>query len=639
MLVDNYFLKVNQLLVSLKIKKMKHYIIVFAILILGVSAFGQQLDLEKASPFTAINWKNNKPIVQFNNQWYQLEKIEEYDIKKILTFCKTQFGRKWKRRFSEDLVEVFKAMNYKPTVKIALTLSKNGSPKNYTGVFTEGNRRSIVLYNREKKIITSKKEVVRVITLEQAIEDINEFKKILETKSSYSQLSKYNYNAAIQKLKNSLKEKNSEAVDLNFLTNEMAKIMAEIGDRHSSIKNTHFKRKDYKCYDLNLPFGVIGINNTIAAVKYDSVNKKYKYLFKDYPYIKSIHHITTETLLNLYSYKGKKAPEAAKQSRGASSIERFGALLFKNNVDCPEAVEVVFTNGNMDIKKNIQLTTKRNDYISTLDSKNDENSVYLREKRYDLLTKVLDGNIGYISIPAMTSYRRLEGFETFIENTVKNFSNKKALIIDVRNNPGGSREVLQTFANFIVQPAQSPWVANVAYLRTNDTKMIEDESMNGRYLYAYSSSELTNTDRKSIEKFNKKFKLKSTFDTSKFSSPFYMVLHNGEKPYSKPIYILVNEKSFSAATVFTSAFKGLPNVKIVGITTDGSSGNSKKMYLSNSGIRVKVSTMLSFQRNGKTLDGNGTIPDIIIPKNKTQVMQNSVDTQLNTLVQKINRNN
>lgn len=45
--------------------------------------------------------------------------------------------------------------------------------------------------------------------------------------------------------------------------------------------------------------------------------------------------------------------------------------------------------------------------------------------------------------------------------------------------------------------------------------------------------------------------------------------------------------------------------------------------------------MLSFQRNGKTLDGNGTIPDIVIPADEKQVL-NGYDSQLNKLIKIIN---
>ena len=45
--------------------------------------------------------------------------------------------------------------------------------------------------------------------------------------------------------------------------------------------------------------------------------------------------------------------------------------------------------------------------------------------------------------------------------------------------------------------------------------------------------------------------------------------------------------------------------------------------------------MLSFQRNGKTLDGNGTIPDVRIEMDETQVFGKK-DTQLERLLNYIN---
>ncbi|WFO15640.1 S41 family peptidase [Cellulophaga baltica 4] len=100
--------------------------------------------------------------------------------------------------------------------------------------------------------------------------------------------------------------------------------------------------------------------------------------------------------------------------------------------------------------------------------------------------------------------------------------------------------------------------------------------------------------------------------------------------YNRPVYILANEKTFSAASVFVSAFKGLPNIKIVGVTTDGSSGNSEWVDLPNSKLFGKISTMVSFQKDGQILDGYGTEPDIKIERDINQILWQS-DTQLEKL--------
>lgn len=39
-------------------------------------AFSQKLRLEKASPFTAVKWENDQPVVQFENEWYHFEKLD-----------------------------------------------------------------------------------------------------------------------------------------------------------------------------------------------------------------------------------------------------------------------------------------------------------------------------------------------------------------------------------------------------------------------------------------------------------------------------------------------------------------------------------------------------------------------------------
>lgn len=59
-----------------------------------------------------------------------------------------------------------------------------------------------------------------------------------------------------------------------------------------------------------------------------------------------------------------------------------------------------------------------------------------------------------MTIPQMYDYDEVAGLENFIKNTLRSFSTTKALIIDIRNNPGGSRAILQTLAGYIVQAEQ-----------------------------------------------------------------------------------------------------------------------------------------------------------------------------------------
>ena len=599
----------------------------------SLAVFSQKLELAKASPFSAVQWEKEQPIVLVENEWYHFEKLADFSKEEILAYCKKEFGYKWKKRFSEDLVEVLIGLGYQPAINVRLQLSKEGVYEEIIGTFTSENRQSSLDYNNALEESKSDKTFPQKISIAEALADIKQFEAILKSRSSYAQVSTYDYTAAIHNLAEAIRNTSTE-IDVNELTNELGKIMAEIGDRHSSIKNEAFDTQSHKTYTLKLPFGVTTLDGKIIAVKQDAAAKSYSYYADSYPYLKSIDGVMVETLITNYNFRDKKAPTQTKLSKGSSAIQKYGEILFKNNTECPDSVTVVFSDGTSEKTETVKLTTANKSYYSKLFQDRYTTQKEVENGNFAGLSSLLEQNIGYITIPQMYHYNEAEGLETFIANTFQRFSATKALIIDIRNNPGGGREILQTVANYIVQPEQSPWIANVAYLRTDAPITSDEVSMSGRYLYSYHSDNFIDTDRHAIDAFTSNFTLQKSFDTSKFSNPFYMVLHNGSKSYKQPVYILVNENSFSAATVFTSAFKGLPNVKIVGVTTDGSSGNSRALYLQHANIRVKVSTMLSFQRNGTTLDGNGTAPDIYIPADETQVLK-GVDSQLNKLIKRI----
>ena len=597
-------------------------------------AFSQKSDLVKASPFTAVKWEGDQPLVQFHHEWYHLEKLDNFLKDVILDFAKKRYGSKWKKRFSEDLVEILHELGYQPSGNVRLQLSKNKMMKTYTGTFTVENRQQSVLYNRSVERSSTVAAFPQKIAVTAAIADLKQFGYILEKVSSYSSLSKFDYNLAIGELADSL-VKDTTAVDINMLTNEISKIMSNIGDRHSSVKNETFNRKNHMTYNLRLPFGLAALDGKIIALQRNPEGKNYKYFYKSYPFLTSINGIGIDQLIDTYNYRDRKAPMEAKLSSGAEAIQKYGELLFKNNLDCPDSIKVVFSNGHTFKSHTFHLTTANQGYESKLSLEHDLYRTEINNLSYTGLRKMFFDHIGYINIPEMYNYRDAEGLENFIKTSFKEFANTKSLIIDIRNNPGGEREILQTIAGYIVQPKQSPWVANIAYLRLSSENGPDEESMGKRYLYSYHAEKLSGGDRQAIDQFHQNVKLEYMIDHSKFSSPFYMVLHSGEKSYGGSVYILVNEKTFSAASVFASAFKNLPNVKIVGERTDGSSGKSEIVYLKNSNIKITLSTMLSFQRNGQTLDGNGTVPDLIIHEDEKQVL-NGADTQLNTLIQIIN---
>jgi C-terminal processing protease CtpA/Prc len=254
-----------------------------------------------------------------------------------------------------------------------------------------------------------------------------------------------------------------------------------------------------------------------------------------------------------------------------------------------------------------------------------------------MIAQKLKGNVGYLRVPEMWSRDKNPAFFEALHEGMEDFAKSRALIIDLRHNGGGVRDVLIDLAPYFMAPDAKPWVANVARVRITEPHP-EDEpvsGMSGRYLLPRGSVAYDDADRASIDEFLKGFKAKWDFDASRFSVQHFLVLKPRASDkiyhYDKPVYILTNERSFSAASVMAACLKGMGKVQIAGVRSDGSSGRSQREALPNSGMRVRLSTMISFQRNGKTLDGNGTEPDIFLPVDMKQVLGQR-DSQIQILL-------
>ncbi len=106
-------------------------------------------DFEKRAPFSDIKWTANGtvPIVKVGEKSYELQEINGISVKKILQFCKRNYGVKAYRRFNEDLPEVFHNMGLKLEDKVELMLKEQDSGRVVIkrGVsMTEENRRLIL---------------------------------------------------------------------------------------------------------------------------------------------------------------------------------------------------------------------------------------------------------------------------------------------------------------------------------------------------------------------------------------------------------------------------------------------------------------------------------------------------------------
>ena len=244
--------------------------------------------------------------------------------------------------------------------------------------------------------------------------------------------------------------------------------------------------------------------------------------------------------------------------------------------------------------------------------------------------EILEGNVGYLRIPSMGSG---PDFRDWLHQAMVQLARTKGLIVDVRNNGGGSRESLRTLFPYFMAPSDPPHVANVAAyrLRPRDRPNDPEGYLANRFLYPAGWKGWSSEARKSIAEAARTFRPDWKLPPGEFSDWHYMVLERGDIPqhYGRPVVILMDAGCFSATDIFLGGFKGWRNVTLLGTASGGGSGRSQSYTLHHSGLRFRLSSMASFLPNGSRYDGKGIVPDVVVDPALTD-LTGQTDTVLET---------
>ena len=193
-------------------------------------------------------------------------------------------------------------------------------------------------------------------------------------------------------------------------------------------------------------------------------------------------------------------------------------------------------------------------------------------------------NINFGQITADIGYIRIGSFEkdTYeIYDVISSFLNTQGLIIDVRQNSGGSSDFAdELISHFIDQNKISP----LSYKRNTPA-------------YSY---------------------------TIRPKNPYY----------SKPVVVLANGNTFSSAEGFCKIMEDISTVTIIGDTTAGGCGNPQ-WYSLPSGTKIRVSTTCFLKYDGQPVEWNGIYPDIRVVQIKADI-DSGRDKQLEYAINYLN---
>ena len=472
---------------------------------------------------------------------------------------------------------------------------------------------------------------IKYLTKTDIKNDLALLNDVLQNRSSYQGLNGYKYQKDFEEFLEKLDKKQFTKYDFGLF---LSKTVGKIGDRHAYIK-------DYELRDsLYFPIAFSPYQSKILVVNYIAEKKQYQFWNSEFPYIKSINNIPIEKLLSQVLPAEILAPKASYFTNAVRELRDIELIFNTLGLELPNPISLKLTNDEGIDKEVIMELVKAKQKAKYWDERFYNNAFGLKEEQFNdksIIEKffTLENSIGYIKISDMIEKESCPVFFEYLDNFMTRAKQSDALIIDVRDNGGGTRDLIQELAGYFIHP-DSIYVVNTTKQRAKLPLSEElKKGLHSRFLF--SKDELGYKEQEAIDKFMVSFKPMYDLDSKKFSQYHYYIL-TGKKltknkfHYNKPIYILANERTFSAASVLVSVFKGLPNIKIVGVNTDGSSGNSENFELPNSGLRGKISTMVSFQKKGKILDGIGTEPDIVIERSLNQIFLKE-DYQLEKLIE------
>ena len=185
-------------------------------------------------------------------------------------------------------------------------------------------------------------------------------------------------------------------------------------------------------------------------------------------------------------------------------------------------------------------------------------------KNAEQVDKLSAGKLGYIHIPSMDE----AGLEAFMRSLYSDNFDKEAIVIDVRNNGGG-------FTHDMV----------LNYLVGKDhTRFVQRDGGEGQ------------------------------------------VLRNIDRKWSKPLAVLINNRSYSDAEIFPHAFRASGLGKVVGQATGGlviGTGSTRLI----DGSQFRIPRIGVFTNKNVNMDWEGVPPDVAVEISPEDWLK-GIDTQL-----------
>lgn len=513
-------------------------------------------------------------------------------------------GQKIKR--GEVLGEIsysYKAFN-EPTVSLSISkYSKLDDPMTPFGIKT-----TFVAPSEQKPIVS--------ITKEQAREDINIlYDATIEIFPSLNTLMTDEETEALrQKMLHYVDTLSSEEVPVDaFLTKLRGEYRMKIWDSHISWRTPTWKKSSNK-YRGN-PSVLVGFSNDTLRI-YATIDSRKEYVGRE---VLEVNGFSADSLRKLIA-KNIKSHDALVRSNYESALAFNGFTLLQGLKDFKGKYDLVLDGGE---KVSFGMASGRDKY-------SDINGVlkYMNTNRYKPLydTRMINDSVAYLGIFSFQlSETTTEEIASFVDSVSK--AKVENLIVDVRNNSGGDAEVLSRLASLFLKDTLH--LTSYGKVNSDTTYKSLKYSMN------YDDNMIIFGDfegREAMHGFSQ--------GDNAYYAPSADSIHYGGR-----LYILTNENSISAATLFPSIMVRAHRGVSVGRETRTAYHYMTAMKFADIVLPntqqpltlPMVQSVFDTVKNFRVPYGRGLLPDYPVELTHDEILYKSGDTILNYTLQLIDQ--
>ncbi|MDX2148194.1 MAG: S41 family peptidase [Planctomycetota bacterium] len=545
--------------------------------------------------------------MKYEGAWYELVELEGLSMETVRAHCVERHGNSAEKRFAEDLPQVLGEMGRAASQAVQLVLRRVDDGvlvREQAALMTRENRRLVYEARRAREGGPRRAEAAaepHARLLRPDVEnDLRQLLSAIDTRFAYAGWRDPAYADRFEKAIESL----PESLETRQLAVIVQKLLSPFGDGHAGIEDLDPHLGDEFCPFLlfeDASGNVVGVDQTRTRL-----------LDPKRPFVVAIDGVPITRWLEAARTLVTRGSPALIRHRAPRYLRWIQHFRRELGLPATDTIRVALAAA----PGHPPAAAATADLTVMVTRQKPIFGVLPREG-----SRLLPGDIGYLRLATM------QGDEAFVVEALRRFDDfrrARALIIDVRGNSGGSRELLRRLLPLILPPASPPRVVNISATRLLDEQdQPEDGLLANRFLFPLRHPAWSQAEQAALARALRDFRAEwsptapparhQQQTPTRWSDWHAMVVSPGGGPgFESPVVVLQDGGCFSATDVFLGACKGLPNVTLIGSPSSGGSGRAFSLTLLKSGLRVRLSSMASFRPDGALYDGRGIQPDVVM---------------------------